>query len=79
MNNRNHYIIIWVHFEDFVQKSFYKIAVGGTFLTSVYTLARFLSGEKGKADDVLSSQGSAMAIRKIIEEKKNSLTLFKKL
>lgn len=54
-------------------------AVGGTFLTSVYTLARFLSGEKGKADDVLSSQGSAMAIRKIIEEKKNSLTLFKKL
>lgn len=54
-------------------------AVGGTFLTSVYTLARFLSGEKGKADNVLSSQGSAMAIRKIIEQKKDCLTLFKKL
>ena len=39
-------------------------AVEGTFLTSVFTLARFLSGEKGKAENVLSSQGSAMAGRK---------------
>lgn len=54
-------------------------AVGGSFLTSVYTLARFLSSEKGKCEDVLSSQGSAMAIRKIIEDKKSELTLFKKL
>lgn len=54
-------------------------AVGGTFSTSVFTLARFLSSERGKAENVLSSQGSAMAIRKIIEDKKNELTLFKKL
>jgi len=54
-------------------------AVGGTFSTSVFTLARFLSGERGKAENVLSSQGSAMAVRKIIEDKKGELTLFKKL
>lgn len=54
-------------------------AVGGTFSTSVFTFARFLSGEKGKPENVLSSQGSAMAIRKIIEDNKNGLTLFKKL
>lgn len=54
-------------------------AVEGTFLTSVFTLARFLSGEKGKAENVLSSQGSAMAVRKIIEDKKSELSLFKKL
>lgn len=54
-------------------------AVEGTFLTSVYTLARFLSTEKGKPERVLSNQGSAMAIRKIIEENKSSLKLFKKL
>lgn len=53
--------------------------VGGTFLTSVYTFARFLSSERGKPDNVLSGQGSAMAVRKIIEERKNELTLFKKL
>ena len=45
-------------------------AVGGTFSTSVYTLARFLATEKGKPDNVLSGQGSAMAVRKIIEEHK---------
>ncbi|MDE6667521.1 MAG: PD-(D/E)XK nuclease family protein [Clostridia bacterium] len=54
-------------------------AVEGTFSTSVFTLARFLSSEKGKAENVLSSQGSAMAVRKIIEDKKSELTLFKKL
>lgn len=54
-------------------------AVEGTFSTSVFTLARFLASENGKAENVLSSQGSAMAVRKIIEDKKSGLTLFKKL
>ena len=54
-------------------------AVGGSFLTSVFTFARFLSSEKGKNPNLLSSQGSAMAVRKIIEENKEKLTLFKKL
>lgn len=54
-------------------------AVGGTFLSSVYTFARFLSSERGARGDVLSSQGSAMAIRAIIEENKPSLKLFQKL
>ncbi len=53
-------------------------AVGGTFSTSVYTLARFLSSERGKRSNVLSSQGSAMAIRKIIEDHKGELKLFGK-
>ena len=54
-------------------------AVEGTFLTSVYTFARFLSAECGKANNVLSAQGSAMAVRRIIEENRNRLTLFKQL
>ncbi len=54
-------------------------AVEGTFLTSVYTFARFLSAEAGKSDNVLSAQGSAMAVRRIIEAKKGELKLFKKL
>lgn len=54
-------------------------AVDGTFLTSVYTFARFLSSEAGKPENVLSAQGSAMAVRRIIEEHKNELKLFKKL
>lgn len=54
-------------------------AVEGTFLTSVYTLARFLSSECGKRDNVLSGQGSAMVIRKIIEENRADLRLFKRL
>lgn len=54
-------------------------ALGGTFTASVYTLARFLSTELGKPENVLSGQGSAMAVRKIIEERKNELTLFKRL
>lgn len=52
-------------------------AVGGTFLTSVYTFARFLSSEAGKTENVLSAQGSAMAVRRIIEEHKNELKLLK--
>lgn len=54
-------------------------AVGGSFSTSVFTFARFLSSEKGKNKNLLSSQGSAMAVRKIIDENKDKLTLFKKL
>lgn len=53
-------------------------AVGGTFSVSVYTFARFLSSERGKNPALLSSQGSAMAIRKIIEENKDKLKLFGK-
>ena len=53
-------------------------AVGGTFLSSVFTFARFLSSERGKRADVLSSQGSAMAIRRIIEENRKELKLFGK-
>ena len=53
-------------------------AVEGTFSVSVYTLSRFLSSERGKRSNVLSSQGSAMAIRRIIEENKGSLKLFGK-
>lgn len=53
-------------------------AVGGTFNVSVFTLARFLSSEKGKRSNVLSSQGSAMAIRRIIETEKDNLKLFGK-
>lgn len=54
-------------------------AVEGTFLTSVFTFARFLSSECGKPQNVLSAQGSAMAIRRIIEENRGKLTLFKQL
>lgn len=52
---------------------------GGTFAVSVYTLSRFLTAETGKCADVLSSQGSAMAIRKLIENNKDKLQLFKRL
>ncbi len=54
-------------------------AVEGTFLTGVYSFSRFLSSERGKTENVLSAQGSAMAIRRIIERNKDKLTLFKKL
>lgn len=54
-------------------------AVEGTFLTSVYTFARFLSSERGKCENLLSGQGSAMAVRKIIERRKNDLKLFGRL
>ena len=54
-------------------------AVGGSFLTSVYTFARFMSSEYGKSENVLSAQGSAMAIRRIIEKNSDKLTVFKRL
>ncbi len=54
-------------------------AVGGTFAVSVYTLSRFLSAEGGRCENVLSSQGSAMAISKLIEKNRESLQLFKGL
>ena len=54
-------------------------AVGGTFSTSVYTFARFLAAERGKCENLLTSQGSAMALRRIIEDNRARLTLFKKL
>ncbi len=54
-------------------------AVEGTFSASVYTFARFLSEECGKPQNVLSEQGSAMAVRRIIEEQRDKLTLFKQL
>ncbi len=53
-------------------------AVGGTFSVSVYTFARFLASERGRGQNVLSSQGSAMAIRRIIEENRDKLKLFGK-
>ncbi|MCD8373080.1 MAG: PD-(D/E)XK nuclease family protein [Clostridia bacterium] len=53
--------------------------VGGSFNTSVYTFARFLSNERGSDLTVLSSQGSAMAIRAIIEANKDRMRLFKRL
>ncbi|MCM1439094.1 MAG: PD-(D/E)XK nuclease family protein [Roseburia sp.] len=54
-------------------------AVGGTFAVSVYTLSRFLTGEAGICDNVLSAEGSAMAIRKLIEKNRDKLQLFKRL
>lgn len=54
-------------------------AAGGTFSASVYTFARFLSAEKGKCANILTSQGSAMVIRKLIEDMRGELTMFKKL
>lgn len=54
-------------------------AVGGTFAVSVFTLSRFLQAQSGKAENVLTSQGSAMAIRKLIEANKDKLQLFKRL
>lgn len=54
-------------------------AVGGTFAVSVYTLSRFLQAQAGKAENVLTSQGSAMALRKLIEGNRDRLQLFKRL
>ena len=53
-------------------------AVGGTFSTSVYTLARFLSCHRG-GEGILSGQGSAIVIRDIIEHSREELRLFSKL
>lgn len=52
---------------------------GGTFCISVYTLSRFLSAEGVHADKVLSSQGSAMAISRLIQKNSDKLKLFGKL
>lgn len=54
-------------------------AVGGTFAVSVYTLSRFLTAQTGACDNVLSAEGSAMAMRKLIEANRENLQLFKKL
>ncbi len=52
-------------------------AVGGSFTASVYTFPRFLAVEKGKPAAILSAQGSAMAVRRIMEERSGDLTVFK--
>lgn len=54
-------------------------AVGGTFSTAVYTFARFLTAERGKCPNLLTSQGSAMVVRGLIERNRDKLTMFKKL
>ena len=54
-------------------------AVGGTFAVSVYTLSRFLAGHTGQGDNVLTAEGSAMAMRKLIEANRENLQLFKRL
>ncbi|MDE6850062.1 MAG: hypothetical protein K2J54_01915, partial [Clostridia bacterium] len=54
-------------------------AAGGTFAVSVYTLSRFLTSETGLCDNVLTAEGSAMAISKLIEKNRESLQLFKRL
>ncbi len=54
-------------------------AVGGTFNTSVYTFARFLSSERRGEEKILSSQGSAIVIRGIIERNREKLRLFGRL
>lgn len=52
---------------------------GGTFAVSVYTFSRFLSAEAGRSGDVLTSQGSAMAISRLIEKNRDRLKLFNRL
>ncbi|MDE6691522.1 MAG: PD-(D/E)XK nuclease family protein [Clostridia bacterium] len=54
-------------------------AVGGTFAVSVYTLSRFLTGHTGQCENVLTAEGSAMAMRKLIEANRDRLQLFKRL
>ena len=54
-------------------------AVDGTFLTSVFSFARFLSAECGKNERLLTSRGSAMAVRAVIEANRGSLPLLKRL
>lgn len=54
-------------------------AVGGSFTASVYTLSRFLVAERGRAENVLSSQGSAMVLRSIIDDNAAKLNLLKRL
>ena len=54
-------------------------AVGGTFNTAVYTFARFMSAERQGDEKLLSSQGSAIVIRGIIERNRENLRLFRRL
>ncbi len=54
-------------------------SVGGSFNISVYTFGRFLSSERGARGDILSKQGSAMVIRKLIENNADKLKLFRRL
>ncbi len=53
--------------------------VGGTFSVSVFTLSRFLVQETGKPSEALTSRGSAMAIRRLIEANAPDLKLFRRL
>ncbi|MCD8201175.1 MAG: PD-(D/E)XK nuclease family protein [Clostridia bacterium] len=52
---------------------------GGFFDPFIYSFSLFLSSNGVKASDVLSPQGSAMVLRRIIEHNKDSLSCFKKL
>ncbi len=52
---------------------------GGTFAVSVYTFSRFLSAEAGRCDNLLTSQGAAMAISRLIEKNRDKLKLFNRL
>lgn len=54
-------------------------AVGGTFAVSVCTLSRFLTSRAGVSENVLSAEGSAMVMRRLIEANRENLQLFTKL
>lgn len=54
-------------------------AAGGTFAVSVYTFSRFLSAEAGRCENLLTSQGAAMAISRLIEKNRDKLKLFNRL
>lgn len=53
--------------------------LGGTFSVSVFTLSRFLSRERGRQENTLTKQGSAMAIRRLIEKNAAELKLLRRL
>ncbi len=57
-------------------------AVGGTFDTAVYTFSRFLASnlkDGSQRNKILSGQGSAMVVRKLIEKNRERLKCFKRL
>ncbi len=54
-------------------------AVEGTFTASVYTFSRFLSASNAPHGKILSGQGSAMVLRKLIESNRENLSCFKNL
>ncbi len=54
-------------------------AVGGTFDAAVYTFSRFLAANVNERGKILSGQGSAMVVRKLIEKNRESLKCFKRL